>query len=63
MFNLKFKTPTIKDYLYIKEIWEDEKTMNDVGGIVPIRDSSKLNVTKECKKRGVISDYKLLYLR
>ena len=36
MCNLKFKNPTIKDYLYVKEIWEDEKTMNDVGEIVPI---------------------------
>jgi len=43
MCNLKFKTLTIKDYLYIKEIWEDEKTMNDVGGIIPI---SKIDYIK-----------------
>ena len=40
-YDMKGKTvqliePTIEDYKVIKSIWEDEATMNDVGGIVPI---------------------------
>jgi len=34
--NILLVKPTINDYLFIKNIWEDEKTMLLVGGIQPL---------------------------
>lgn len=30
----EFRIPSLSDYEHVKRIWEDEKTMADVGGIV-----------------------------
>ncbi len=32
--NIKLVQPSLKDWLYVKNIWEDENTMEDVGGII-----------------------------
>ncbi|MBU4485899.1 MAG: GNAT family N-acetyltransferase [Candidatus Delongbacteria bacterium] len=39
MSEIEFRIPSLSDYENVRSIWEDEKTMADVGGIVPIDDT------------------------
>lgn len=37
---IEFRIPSLSDFQNVKSIWEDEKTMADVGGVFPIDEDS-----------------------
>jgi len=42
MNKIEFRIPSISDYENVKSIWEDERTMADVGGVFPIDETDYL---------------------